>query len=54
MKDDFSEEEMMKDSIEEDTTALVEDDEISPEEAGFMRGYEEAENSEPEETEEEM
>lgn len=35
-------EEMYDDSVDQDTTSLVDDDEISPEEEGFMKGYEEA------------
>ncbi|MBW2975254.1 hypothetical protein KY366_06050 [Candidatus Woesearchaeota archaeon] len=45
MEDDFDESSIYDEEGRED---LVEDDEMSAEEEGFMRGYEEAEESEEE------
>ena len=56
MKDDFEEEFLYADGSQkeaEEAEDLLEDDEISPEEDGFLRGYEEAnEDSESEDEEE--
>lgn len=51
---DYIEESVYNDAIEEDTSSLVDDDEISPEEEAFMRGYEEADYASEETAEEEL
>jgi hypothetical protein len=41
-----NDDEVYDDSVEEKRTEKLEDDEISPEEEGFMKGYDEAYESE--------
>ena len=44
MEDEFTEDELDSEFAEEDDESSVDDDEITPEEDGFLRGYEEAED----------
>lgn len=55
MSEEENKEEKEKESVydEEGREELVEDGEISPEEAGFMKGYDEADEEKKEEEEEE-
>ncbi len=46
--------EIYDDTVEENPDELLDDDELSPEEAGFLKGYEEAYDDEEEELDKEF